>query len=344
MRRVGATLVVLALVAIAVSWRAPGGAGMAEASRSTAETETSDATSDAGDAPERRPRNGARATGLRDSIAPALAPIDARDGERKPLPPRDARIIDVFDELDRRAERGDVAAACRLGFDLTLCRERQRHRDIIEFFLDSGAKYPDGTEGSVRIVQELEATLAHAAMICEGLPAPTEADAWRHLARAGNLGDDRAAARFGALPPLEIIDDGTETDARRYHADHGARLLLEAFERGNPEALFMIHRQYAGLGAGFARQLAVEPDPVRALGYAMVLAPISDPNNERWFNEQIEAARAEWQPAEFERAVEIANEYRGRHELPTRRIDFDGGVFRDYNDSTHCEKHVEPRD
>ena len=277
--------------------------------------------------------------GLRASVAPDLASGTRPQPRSAPLPPRDARIVEVFDELDERAERGDVAAACRLGFDLSLCRERERMRRYVEFFIDSGAKYPSGTEGAVDIVRQLEAKLAHAAQICDGLPAAVEADAWRHLARAGNLGDPRSASRFAGYPPIEPIDDGSDPEARRYRADHGARLMRAAFEAGDPAALFKVQRQYAGLQPGFDPRF-VEPDRVLAAAYAMVLRSISDVTDEAHFAEQVESARAELPPPDFDRAVAISEAYRTRHRWPETPIDFASGIYNGYDDSTHCETHA----
>lgn len=252
------------------------------------------------------------------------------------LPRRDARIVDHFDELEARARRGERAAACRLGFDLLLCRERESMADSIRFFIDSGARNPGGTESSVTIVQELEGKLERAAMICDGLPSATRDDAWRHLARAANLGDARAAARFAGYPPFSLIDDGSDVHARRYHAANARRLLLQAFEAGNPEALFLIQRQSASDSAGLTGVRSVAPDALRAVAYAIVLAPISDPSNEAWYQRQIDEARSTWPPERFAQATAIADAYRRAHAQPSERIDFDGGVFRHY-DGAHCD-------
>jgi len=47
-----------------------------------------------------------------------------------PLPPLDAPVAEIYEDLADRARRGDVRAACRLGSDLWDCAERQMVRRI----------------------------------------------------------------------------------------------------------------------------------------------------------------------------------------------------------------------
>lgn len=254
-----------------------------------------------------------------------------------PLPPLDARVVEHFDELQARAQRGEVAAACRLGYDLMLCREIPQLERSVSFFVDSAARGNEATRtGTVELIRRIETRLARARSICEGATPAQLRSAWRYMALAAELGHADAGAAFAVDPPLDRQNFLVDLDGWRYYRDNAARLLRRAAANGSWSAIYFLQGDYAGRNPGFDRPPAVEADPLMAVAYALVLERVGDADTAGARGQEIADLTRAWPPERLARAEAIADEMLARHPPPVAPIPFSEAALGPH-DATACE-------
>lgn len=268
------------------------------------------------------------ASNARRTIGPAAPP---------PLPPLDARVVEHFDDLQARAQRGEVAAACRLGYDLMLCREIPELEKSAAFFVDSAARGNEAMRtGTVELIRRIEARLARARAICEGTTPAQLRSAWRYMALAAELGHPDAGAAFAVDPPLDRQNFLADLDGWRYYRDNAARLLRRAAANGSWSAIYFLQGDYAGRNPGFDRPPAVEADPLMAVAYALVLERVGDADTAGARGQEIADMTRAWPPERLARAEAIADEMLARHPPPVAPIPFSEGALGPH-DASRCE-------
>jgi hypothetical protein len=275
--------------------------------------------------------DGAAATNA--STAPAAAALP----DAPLLPPLDARVADHFDELQSRARRGEVEAACRLGYDLMLCREIPELERSVAFFIDSAARGNEAMRaGTAELIRRIESRLSRARSICEGATPEQLRSAWRYMALAAELGHADAGAAFAVDPPMDRDNFLAELDAWIYYRDNAARLLRQAAANGSYSAIYFIQGDYAGRRPGAERPPAVQADPLMAVAYAMVLERVGDNDTASARGDEIAEMTRTWTPAQFARAEAIAEDVLARHPPPVEPIPFSEQALGPH-DASSCE-------
>lgn len=257
-----------------------------------------------------------------------------------PLPPLDAAFDEVFEDLDRRARAGDRRAACRLGFDLLLCREKDRLQAMLDHMIDSNARLDPATTNSIQLsnaIAILAERIRRAGRVCtDGATARTP-DAWRYLARAAELGDHNAATYFVAMPPFDPERTLDQLDGWQFYRDAAIPLLERATAAGNPQALYWLRLLHSGGAQLHGSAQFVGRDAQRALVMALVLRSFADDQTRAALDEEIAASRAALPNERFARAEEEAERLRKAVFARQAPIDFAGGIFNEY-DSKQCAK------
>lgn len=265
------------------------------------------------------------------SREPALVARAQRSGvpERASTLPRATPLADVFEELARRADNGDQEAACRLAWDLGLCRTAQ-HLDP-DFWIDSAATEPPGSSGeeaSLAIAAWNLARLDRAQQICKDLPPAMLHQAHARMAQAARLGHPLSMAYFAGDPGSAERLSLDQLDTLNYFRDNAFLLLQRSAAAGEPVGLLELH---AACRDGRIRStigdLTVPQDPGCALATALAVREVADGQSRHELDVSIGELRAGLDPAARARAEERAQAYRQRI-APRPLRDYSQGLFR----------------
>ena len=206
-----------------------------------------------------------------------------RKVEERPLPSVDMPLRAVIDDLQRRADRGEANAACRLAAEWTYCRGLQRQLQASESLLRSQERRavgftPGGSMERIGVSAETlergidraqaqvdrnKSMLAH----CDGVPAPRSDEItryWRKAALAGHLPSMRNYAVGNAFRRDEVLDN---LPALAVYRQEAAGIARQAADRGDLRAAIALAGAYSPLNAvnrTFLAQL-VEPDAMESL-------------------------------------------------------------------------------
>jgi hypothetical protein len=258
------------------------------------------ATPPADPAPAPRVADGARP-------APAAAPIaadrplpDQRPADLRPpattaaprstpgtvaAPPPGTPVKQLIAELKSAAEQGDAVAGCRLGAELTACRDARRSREQI---------------GSALVAS------------CEGVSDAEIDDAWRYLWRAAEQGNVAAMSKFVRDPGLSINNLAVSAEGWDLYRHNALRLLRQAVQGGDVMALY----QYAfssASGTTAGGNGVIERDPYASLVYGYAALPLLDPRRAAAVTRRNESLASELLPEQVAKAAREGDELRARH-------------------------------
>lgn len=196
-----------------------------------------------------------------------------------PLPPLDANIADVYDDLKARAQQGDGKAACRLAADLQQCVWRDQILPGLERVTRRMANQPDfqpSTEADPRrqawesrmldMAQHQVDYATGLAARCKGLSDAQIAehvDWWRTAALSGHVPSMVHYAKGDAFRLNATIENLQRLATYKEDAE---RWMRAAAATGSPDALQQLLLAYAPERSprGTLLQQAVKPDVVEA--------------------------------------------------------------------------------
>ena len=153
------------------------------------------------------------------------APRPAGAGER-PLPPLDAPLRLVIDDLMRRADAGDVAAACRVAAELERCGELRltvgafsaTRREMQRLADEAPEEHRHAFVSRLEEIEAMAATAADETAHCAGIQEPDPGERARYW-RTAALGGHPAAVRHYAIGNAFRFDDmmGAVPELATYH-------------------------------------------------------------------------------------------------------------------------------
>lgn len=168
-----------------------------------------------------------------------------------PLPPEDAPLAEPYDALAARARAGDNAAAMRLAFDLTRCRNRAGADADTLRELDAG-KPPVEDAVSARMNagsrRRIEESLAKDTAFCRSV-APEQVEArgeW--LLMAAERGDGEAMVCYAARPDSfapPLFSDAWFDWSRRWR-ERATTYADEAYAQGRLDILLVLAEVHSG--------------------------------------------------------------------------------------------------
>jgi hypothetical protein len=196
-------------------------------------------------------------------VAPAIASVAALPPPTTPtagapLPPLDAPLAEIANDLLRRADAGDSAAACRLGIELVRCQRLMmfgREQDLALIWQQQAiSEDGDGRTKEAERLQALADRFQPIAASCRSLPDDVLARGPELLRAAALAGEPEALLRQASgsdLFPGGAFGmpgwlDSPEFDRWRHEAP---QLLRRALATGRPEVVLMYANGYAG-GSG----------------------------------------------------------------------------------------------
>lgn len=187
-----------------------------------------------------------------DLVAPAAVSTD----DALPLPAADVPFDRIVDDLQRRADAGDRAAACRLGFELMRCRHLLASAAAVNAMSEHESAMEsqgvDGFEGADTAAQD-QIRLIQRGAACKGIDPTLLARGGDYLERAARAGHAEAMLRYAqgeGLPPHprnRPVDFALLRDPAflRWRRD-AAAMLQQAFAAGNVAAAFQYPEALAG--------------------------------------------------------------------------------------------------
>ena len=287
---------------------------------------------------ERKPAEapGARSAGGASSpsaIAKALVPGAA-------IPPPDAPLRTVLEDLKALAGKGNPAAACRLSFELERClnlRQLQQQAARATNRAEQIGAFGEGRREAQAAAERAQETYQRVAAICEGVSNDDKADAWRHLLQAARAGHGPSMVRYAAgsgIPrgreTLEVLDGWIA------FRDESRGFLDRAIEMGYPEA-YEIGQNFYVRGGHWG--LKVAPDRAKAVALQAALAEARAPGDEAAVERAIAHLVTNFQvtPDEVARGRAMAAPFAARLKARSTPASFAfDGTFRD--DPGFCER------
>lgn len=195
-----------------------------------------------------------------------------------PLPPADTPLRQVFDDLSRRAEQGDPAAACRLAIELDRCdviqqqlatydelvwrAQRARERKVVTPNANADFAAWD------KMLDGMATGLLKAADRCEGVRQVSVAERvalWRQGALGGNPGALAHYAVGNAFRRRDMLELLPELQRYRKEAES---MALQAASRGDLQTSLALAAAYSprrDTGERFFLAQVVQTDLARSL-------------------------------------------------------------------------------
>ncbi len=196
-----------------------------------------------------------------------------------PLPPLEAPLADVIDDLRRRSEAGDGKASCRLAAELAACTQQARQQAHLAGYLarrqqeignETDAELRDAlVDETELLIQAQQAHLDASASHCADVEPASGVDIarlWRRSALQGSAVGLRTYASGNAFAWESMMDQLPELTRFRAEAE---TLAMRAVQQGDFDMLLALASAYAPQTdiqrmPGLLAQV-VQSDPVKAL-------------------------------------------------------------------------------
>ena len=261
---------------------------------------------------------------------PALTSQSAAVAASSTLPPRSTPLEGMFEELAKRADHGDVDAACRLAWDLELCQLASKLPEAQQSLIDQASGETPGSRSETEIIglsQRIGAWAERSVAVCSELSANHMSQAAARMVQAAQLGHTLSMARFAMSPPFGETLNLSQADLIVFHRENALAFLERAAAAGEPTALYGLYHAYSyGRILTQYGALPVTRNPVRATAAGLALRRFADAATNRDIDQHIaefateisvdDRARLHAQTEAFERAF--------AHQGPR---DFASGVF-----------------
>jgi hypothetical protein len=218
-----------------------------------------------------------RASASMDAGIPATASTTngAAAANASPLPPADAPLATILDELEHRARAGDARAACRLAAEIGRCAALPRRLASVnpapQVTVPPGNNPADARqiERYIDFAARQQIELERDQALCAGVPRERLRDASPWLLASARGGNPTAIAVFAS--GLWTLTDPyalRHAEVLAAYSREAERMAMSLVEAGSPEMLRPLAMAYAGEDPNVAIDGLVEPDPVR--GHALL--------------------------------------------------------------------------
>jgi hypothetical protein len=263
----------------------------------------------------------APAATARAGTRPAPRAQPSRPVTTEPLPPADAPVARVFDELAARARAGDAAAARRIADELLRCRHVDDALVTLNLTLDFDAANTrvataEHTDNLLQMTDAMLQQYREGKERCAGIDAlPGSASEW--LEQAARDGDPAAMLCYALFPSdwnPNVLSPAWQRHAEQSYAQ-SPQLLRRAFGAGMPEAAAVLSQMHTR-GAGGAWHGRIGDDPYWAYAYALVAADTLPGKRREVWSQRAQKLALPLSSGQRERASEWAVAQRSRMTLP----------------------------
>jgi hypothetical protein len=246
-----------------------------------------------------------------------------------PLPPAEASVAEYFDELSRRANSGDIAAARRLADDFATCAHLPGGLDAAQDDVLRAANTratPSETEAKLETAEQRLREHEHTQARCKGIEAlgSSERD-W--IALAARNGDPEAMLCYGLFSgdwyPEPLSPDWfAHVDLYRANA---VVYTQRSFAAGVAEAAAVLSQMYVPANPFYDHRWAgrLGDDPYRALAYGYIAAATLSGKSAEFWNSKVSELAATLPPervAEARRWADAQRQSIAFRETPTPNL------------------------
>lgn len=188
-----------------------------------------------------------------DEALPA-APPPPLPPSPEPLPPWDAKLVDVLPALRARADAGDAIAACHLGLALSAC---SYHTDLGPSAAEIRNLNPDD-EDAIRMFgyRTMELVRPGREATCAGLGRTDFRERFRYLLQAADQGVDAAAVAFVDGLAFSSVEDAVRhPELLEQYRDRAPLLVQQLLARGNARMVILMAFAADGMRSSLLPQL-----------------------------------------------------------------------------------------
>ena len=188
------------------------------------------------------------------------------------MPALDRPLVQIYGELKSMAAEGNMAAACRIGYELMRCRNLPATRSTPDFLRQNLAtlRQREGADAD-RQLREAEARVASAEAACRDFPEEEFARAWDYYLAAALAGNRHAVWRVLSFPPgLDASRPESTLEGWAEWRRYQVQLIEIGIRDGDPRVFDLASQLH---DRPYLRVRALPLDPVRSLAYKMALLP-----------------------------------------------------------------------
>jgi hypothetical protein len=238
----------------------------------------------------------------------AVAAAGSRAVPAMVLPPQNVPLASYLPALAQAARRGEVAAMCRLSFELARCTsdarwQRSYFEEASDRVLYDERPAPDY---ALKEYERAKEQLAETERICAGVVPPADLRPWRLLRDAARAGHVPSMVRFGTGFPSQPNGSLDDMDALRAWRYESIGFLETAARAGDAWAAYSMFWGYSG-NSGFPTHY--RKNPRLALAFAIALRGIGSPETRDNVTKGETKLRRKLSPAEIADAERIAAGY-----------------------------------
>jgi hypothetical protein len=192
-----------------------------------------------------------------------------------PLPPLDMPVAATFNDLQKRADRGDAHASCRLAVELINCKQLESLAQV-GYMQNSESTEKSLTESGLLMAANSVATQQirqlESMKRCDGTSEEQRKPAGTYLLQAASAGIPEAMIRYAEGQSIMngssmfgLLQD-TGFDQWRSNA---VGLLEKALRHGEPAAVFVLYVAYSDNNSPIGG--LIPDDPVKAYSYRLLM-------------------------------------------------------------------------
>lgn len=179
------------------------------------------------------------------TVSEGDAPIASKP-EWPALPPIDAPLADVLDELIDRARRGDSKAACRLGVELKRCHIAHATRSMAADVERDASRRRDVPDTAVNAIARLQDSAERGGEGCAGVALDQLKTAFQWQKQAAQA-DPRLRVAFALAPALDPRDFVNELESWGEYRALALPWLEAAAAEGDVSAVIALARVHGDM-------------------------------------------------------------------------------------------------
>jgi hypothetical protein len=171
----------------------------------------------------------------------------------EPLPPWDAKLVDVLPALKTRADAGDHVAACHIGLALSACAMSLSYAPSKAEIRQVDPK--DTKQLTFLARRSMDGQRPGREQTCVGLQNTTLTERFRYLQQAADAGNGEAMRAFVDGVPFE--ESGAlvrHAEWLRTYRERTPRYVQQLLARADPEMIRLLGSQADGMRAGLMAQ------------------------------------------------------------------------------------------